>query len=81
LHSSEGKAAVEVKAANRVKAVIEVSKPLARCQGCVETAVKMLSDNQVTVACATLGKLCQISLLPLRTEQLQQHQRSMQSTF
>jgi hypothetical protein len=29
----------------------------------------VLSDNQVTVACATLGKLCQISLLPLRTEQ------------
>jgi hypothetical protein len=29
----------------------------------------ILSDNQVTVACATLGKLCQISLLPLRTEQ------------
>jgi hypothetical protein len=29
---------------------------------------RMLSDNQVTVACATLGKLCQISLLPLRTE-------------
>jgi hypothetical protein len=28
-----------------------------------------LSDNQVTVACATLEKLCQISLLPLRTEQ------------
>jgi hypothetical protein len=28
----------------------------------------LLSDNQVTVACATLGKLCQISLLPLRTE-------------
>jgi hypothetical protein len=28
-----------------------------------------VSDNQVTVACATLGKLCQISLLPLRTEQ------------
>jgi hypothetical protein len=25
----------------------------------------LLSDNQVTVACATLGKLCQISLLPL----------------
>jgi hypothetical protein len=28
-----------------------------------------VSDNQVTVACATLEKLCQISLLPLRTEQ------------
>jgi hypothetical protein len=28
-----------------------------------------MSDNQVTVACAALGKLCQISLLPLRTEQ------------
>jgi hypothetical protein len=27
-----------------------------------------VSDNQVTVACATLEKLCQISLLPLRTE-------------
>jgi hypothetical protein len=25
----------------------------------------ILSDNQVIVACATLGKLCQISLLPL----------------
>jgi hypothetical protein len=31
--------------------------------------VSLLSDNQVTVACAALGKLCQISLLPLRTEQ------------
>jgi hypothetical protein len=30
---------------------------------------RKLSDNQVTVACATLGKLCQISLLPLSTEQ------------
>jgi hypothetical protein len=29
----------------------------------------LVSDNQVTVACATLEKLCQISLLPLRTEQ------------
>jgi hypothetical protein len=31
-----------------------------------------LSDNQVTVACATLGKLCQISLLPL-TKNKKQH--------
>jgi hypothetical protein len=27
-----------------------------------------LSDNQVTMARATLGKLCQISLLPLRNK-------------
>jgi hypothetical protein len=31
--------------------------------------IVIVSDNQVTVACATLGKFCQISLLPLRTEQ------------
>jgi hypothetical protein len=35
----------------------------------INLSYELLSDNQVTVACATLGKLCQISLLPLRTEQ------------
>jgi hypothetical protein len=29
--------------------------------------VSMLSDSQVTVVCAKLGKLCQTSSLPLRT--------------
>jgi hypothetical protein len=44
LHSSEGEAAVEVEAADRVKAAVEVSKPLSRCRGCrrgVEAAVEV----------------------------------------
>jgi hypothetical protein len=33
LHSSEGEAAVEVEAADRVKAAVKVSRLLLRCQG------------------------------------------------
>jgi hypothetical protein len=41
----------------------------AECQAAISSIQgkidNLLSDNQVTVACATLGKLCQVSLLPL----------------
>jgi hypothetical protein len=40
-------------------------RSLVRGKVLVRAQQPILSDNQVTVACATLGKLRQISLLPL----------------
>jgi hypothetical protein len=60
--------------AETINADPEVSSDLASVRSLEDTypvccTIQHVSDNQVTVACATLGKFCQISLLPLRTEQ------------